>query len=204
MLGDFFLDVWEFIVAVLVQWASLLTGGIVVGAVVIYERFRKPLPRAVAIAAITLALFVAVFLPWREKHRALVVAAGSIADLEAHTTQLKAQLEHKCPPQGVVAYSHDWHNITRYGLGDYGPSLPKKQTQPEHAKRPVAVRISVDGGSIRYLDTGDKPTRTRGHRVPAGEQVWICGRSIAEAKFVAVDEPGEEARIQVTYYRGPE
>lgn len=60
--------VWEFVVAVLQQWAALATGGVIVAVIGLYERAsQKPVAGRLFWAGVIISLVAAVFLAWREE-----------------------------------------------------------------------------------------------------------------------------------------
>ena len=71
-------SIWEFVKAVTDDWATLTTGGAMVALLVVWERFRRPVPRKLYAAIVICAVIVAFYQTWvderREKYR---VVAGS-------------------------------------------------------------------------------------------------------------------------------
>ena len=62
-------EFWPFAVSVASHWVSLLTGGIIVLTIGVWERLtRKSVPRQLYFAIMGSALFISCFLAWREEH----------------------------------------------------------------------------------------------------------------------------------------
>lgn len=63
-----------------------------------------------------------------------------------------------------------------------------------------AVLITVADQSIRYWVSGDTPTASVGHLVPAGSSIEIHGNNNLK-NFKAIRATGADAEIAVTYMR---
>lgn len=71
-------------------------------------------------------------------------------------------------------------------------------TSGTYGKAVMAV-VTVEGGSIRYLDNGTAPTATVGLRADAGAVLIICGNA-AIAKFQAIRQGAADADLNAAYY----
>jgi hypothetical protein len=193
-----FVDLWDFLGKVIPNLVAFITGSVFAVALIIYQVWsRKQISISVAGFSLVAFLFTSSFLVWRDEYSALKGSKQHVIDLEKQIAQLTLQLTKKCPPDELIAYESDWFTVSSSNR----KKLPENRTGPQiFGGPPAAIKVSVDKGSIRYLDTGQAPTRTRGHLISAGDHVWICGPSIAQATFVSVGEP-DETLIQVTYHR---
>jgi hypothetical protein len=60
--------IWDFVVAVLRQWGALVTGGVVVAAIAVYEHISgRPIAGRPFLIAVIISLLVAFFLAWRKE-----------------------------------------------------------------------------------------------------------------------------------------
>jgi hypothetical protein len=74
-------NVQDFLAAILGHWVSLMSGGIVIVALLLWERFRKNAPRIVWVIIVCLFLGVASFQAWNDEHTNVTKADGTIRDL---------------------------------------------------------------------------------------------------------------------------
>jgi hypothetical protein len=64
--------VWQFVTAVLQQWAALVTGGVIVAVIALYERAsERPFAGRLFWAGVIISLVAAVFLAWRKERLAV-------------------------------------------------------------------------------------------------------------------------------------
>src|ERR1043166_4799837 len=62
----------EFAIAIVKHWFGFMSGGVVMaGALVLYERFVRPIPNAYYAGTLLVGFFVASFLAWRAEHAAI-------------------------------------------------------------------------------------------------------------------------------------
>jgi hypothetical protein len=73
----------EFVAAVIAQWATLVTGGVVVAVLTLWEKRHKPIPWHTTRWIFLAFLFIAIFLAWEDAHRTAVGAGESIVALKA-------------------------------------------------------------------------------------------------------------------------
>jgi hypothetical protein len=114
-----------FLAAVLRQWGVIVTGGVIVGVVALYEHFSgRSLAGWPLKIAIGLSLFVAVFFAWR-KERQQWERIGGLAPLSATPRELMSVYDGRTTTQGeklAKAYKGKWLKIegTIYDAVEYG------------------------------------------------------------------------------------
>ena len=87
-------EVWQFLKGVADHWGSLLTGGVIIAAITLYERRRgEAIPWRAALFLAALALVFSMFLAWRDQYRGWIAerqyrsrVADDLAGLR-HTAQ---------------------------------------------------------------------------------------------------------------------
>jgi hypothetical protein len=145
-------DIPDFVVKVIYNWWLFVTCGIMVAIYLIERKRGKPFPWTQVAYGAGIFLIPAFYLAWQREH-------SDLEGLKRANEQLKLKAE-VCPPVGVVAVpgDHEWHDLPPGAPW----RIPESRTQRQFGKSPAAIQVSVDKGSVRFLDTGDIPTRFRG------------------------------------------
>jgi hypothetical protein len=73
--------IWDFVRAVLQQWAALVTGGVIVAVIGLYERAsERPVAGRLFWAGVIISLGAAVFLAWRKERLAVENLTSPVPD----------------------------------------------------------------------------------------------------------------------------
>jgi len=91
---EFMSEILQFIVSVLHHWQVLLTGGIVIAALTIYERYKKKALRWQTYFRLIVGfLIVAMFLAWRDEHQISQNLKTTQASSEATLREKEKRIE---------------------------------------------------------------------------------------------------------------
>ena len=78
-----------FVKAVVEQWATLMTGGVIVAALAVWERFRRPVPRKLYAAIVISALIVAFYQTWADEKQRNIKLSQALDAQQLQITDLK-------------------------------------------------------------------------------------------------------------------
>lgn len=86
-----FHDLREFIMAVAYHWSSLVTGGLIIGILSIWQGTGHPVPHSVYWVIAVISLFVAFFKAWRDERSAKEAILSQVQPAPAIISQPKIE-----------------------------------------------------------------------------------------------------------------
>jgi hypothetical protein len=83
------MDIFTFILAVVDKWAALMTGGIAIAALTLWERYKnQPISWASYFAIALISIFVACYQAWRDEHKMTQQLTQSLQNVSGGTDRV--------------------------------------------------------------------------------------------------------------------
>jgi hypothetical protein len=102
-MSEYIQELWQFVWAVVTNWAGLTTGGVIVALLWLWSTLKQTsIPRKAGIVVALLFLFLAVFNAWREQYKKVQTAAADVPELKGWIDGL---LSGEMPMEGRGAVS---------------------------------------------------------------------------------------------------
>jgi hypothetical protein len=149
-MGDFFSSFAAFVIALADKWGALVTGGFVIGALAVWERYRgKAISWSLYFPLALVLLFCAFFLIWRDQQKTI--------------TDLNQQLKNP------ITITFAWANVEPFLQADTGGRLWIRARADNKSANDVVCRVYL---SAFGKDGDPKPLLTKGDSI---ELLWAGG-----------------------------
>jgi hypothetical protein len=138
-------ELWEFAIAVTHRWGVLMTSGVVVASIAVYEHLSQSAIFGWPLwVAICVALFAAFFLAWRDEHHKRIAADEELRKFKEAASKLKIEIQERSINQYV-----DTQNFTSDGsIINLKVSLLNRRTIPITIK---AIELTINVAGQTYL-----------------------------------------------------
>lgn len=163
-------DVLSFLWAVVSHWGLLATGGAVLGAMGLWERLRRPLPKKAYYIVLSAFVVVAFFSAWQDEHikarDAEARAVRSEADLREAKAEKVLQVVQRPEPRIENIFNQsNWNELefTKRGDGYFDVRLtldhePEESSLEVH-KGPLWINpasMQIVGRTVTFVTVTDK------------------------------------------------
>jgi hypothetical protein len=173
----------SFIAAVLSYWQAYLTGGIVTGAVGLFERLTRfrLTRRAYVTLFVGVFLFVSFFLAWRDQHKAVQEQANLVETLRQELGSVKKELDET---KHTLAYEREQNTpkligtIDLFAVGD-SPDINAAQVFVLLRVRNVGAPSIVEGYTL-HVKSKDLDLQSRPFFIPEN---WTAHSNTLEVHF---------------------
>jgi hypothetical protein len=204
--GDSAINLWQYIRAVTTHWVALMSGGAIIVALGLLERFSgRTVPTYVYVGVLILFIFIACYQAWRTERKRRIESESMLSQVK--TELLEEKGKHRPDLEGIIAFtsfgSDDKGNtfivvilsvrslgmqtiIHNYKLSINLPSKGEIIVSPTHFEGRITIEsddqpgVSFDSKDMLYAKTHTKPIET-GSMVEGGIVFVLQGVSKDEA-----------------------